>query len=239
MAEPIIDLRRVGCRVAGRWALQEVSLQVPPGELFGLVGPNGGGKSLLLAICATLIRPDTGSVRIGGHDVGSHTSTVRRLIGYLAEEIGWYPHMTVREDLEFFARAHGMRRDALRRATADALGRWGLQPLADTRMRDLSRGFLRRVGLARAWLHRPQLLLLDEPASGLDAEARAALTYELLQHLRDGGSAMIASHHMGEFSRCSHRLGVLAAGRLSPPEAFPGIAARSREAPGPFASVPE
>jgi len=210
----VVELKEVGFRSAGGWALRDVSLRVSAGEVFGLAGPNGGGKSLLLAICAALAAPHTGTVRIGDEDVRSSPAAVRRLIGYVPEIIGLHPRMTVREDLEFFAAAHGMSRQACRDSAGDALGRWGLGMAAGDAVGRVSRGILQRVGLARAWLHRPRVLLLDAPASGLDAEGREVLRQEIRRHVEGGGSALVASHERAELARWSHRIGFLVAGEL-------------------------
>jgi ABC-2 type transport system ATP-binding protein len=214
MSEPMIHLDRAGCRIGSRWVVSDVTLAVPGGEIFGLVGPNGGGKSLLLAMCATLIRPEAGSLRVGGHDARSEPTRVRRLIGYAPEGIGWHPDLTVSQDLLFFASAHDLARGPRRDAVADALSRWGLRAVAGDPVGRLSRGFLRRLGLARAWVHQPRVLLLDEPVSGLDAESRDVLWTELRRHADGGGSALVASHEVLELARWSHRIGIVAAGRL-------------------------
>ena len=210
----MVELQEVGFRSAGGWALRDVSFRVSAGEVFGLAGPNGGGKSLLLAICAALAAPHAGTARIGGEDVRSSPAAVRRLVGYVPEVIGLHPRMTVREDLAFFAAAHGLSRQACREAAGDALERWGLGMAAGDAMRNVSRGILQRVSLARAWLHRPRVLLLDAPETGLDAEGREILRQEIRRHMEGGGSALVASHERAELAGWSHRIGFLAAGQL-------------------------
>jgi ABC-2 type transport system ATP-binding protein len=210
----VVELTQVGFHAAGRWALREISLRVPEGEVCGLAGPNGAGKSLLLAICATVAPVQTGTVRIGGADARSHPDAVRRLIGHAPETIGMYPRMTVREDLEFFAAAHGLSRSAGRRAVDEMLERWGLHAAAADRMGTASRGVLQRVVLGRAWLHRPRVLLLDEPAAGLDAESCEVLWREIRRHVEAGGSVLMASHRMPDLVRRSHRIGLLVGGEL-------------------------
>lgn len=211
----MVTLSEVGCRAGGRWVLEDISLKVGEGEVIGLAGPNGSGKSLLLAICATLVAPARGRVEIKGQDTRSQAAAVRRLIGYLPEEVGRYPRMTVQEDLAFFARCHDIARNARREALVDALDRWNLRPLADVEVGELSRGLLRRVALARAWLHRPPVALLDDPTGSLDAESQALLSRELRRHVSDGGSALIASHDRTVLSRWCGRVERIAGGRLS------------------------
>ena len=209
----MLELTQVGCRMAGRWALREISFAVPAGQAFGLSGPSGSGKSLVLAVCATLIPGYTGIVRVCGEDVRSRRSSVRRRIGYVPDAIGLDPDMTVREDLEFFAGAHGMARQAGRNAAAAALERWQMRPVADEPMGTLSRGFRQRVGLARAWLHEPQVLILDEPAGGLDAEGRELFAGALRRHLDAGGSALLGTSS-ADLLQWSDRIGFLVAGSL-------------------------
>jgi len=213
----VIRLESVGCRIGGTWALQGASLHVRAGELVGLTGPNGGGKSLLLAICATLVRADAGEVVIAGHDARTRPRRVRGAIGHVPESVGFYPDMTLRQDLEFFAAAHGIARAAIPGVVDDVLRRLDLGGLPGLRMEWASRGLLRRMALARALLHRPPVLLLDDPGSGLDAEARGALWRELGRHVDGGGCALVASHDTAELARHAHRVTLLSRGRIESP----------------------
>ena len=205
----MIEVTELGCRTRGRWVFRDISLRIATGEVFGLTGPNGAGKSLLLGVCATLVRPDAGSVRIAETDVRRRPDAVRRIIGFVPEEVGWDPRMTVREDLEFFATAHGLTRSARRAAVDDGLRRWGLREVAGEPMGRLSRGLARRVALARAWLHRPRVLLLDDPVAGLDGEGQATLWRELELHALGGGSALVVAYDVQRLARAAGRIGVL------------------------------
>jgi ABC-2 type transport system ATP-binding protein len=209
----VLELIQVGYRQGQGWALRDISLAIPAGQAVAVTGPNGSGKSLLLAICATLAPRFTGTVRINGEDARARPSLVRRFTGYVPEAVGIDPGMSVREDLEFFADAHGLTRHARQEAVGDLIERWGLRAVAGEALRSVSRGFRQRLGLARAWLHRPRLLLLDDPVSALDADAREIFRDELRRHLDGGGSALAASH--GEdAAQWSHRIGVLSGGEL-------------------------
>ena len=210
----MITLAGVGCRLGGRWVLLDVSLNVAPGEIVGLAGPSGSGKSLLLAVCATLVRADAGDIRIAGRDPRKAPAAVRATIGYVSDETGYDPRMTVAEDLAFFARAHGLARAAAREAVRDAIVRWQLGEVAELTMAAASRGWRRRVALARATLHRPAVLLLDDPADGLDADGRERLAHELRRHADAGGSALVAASRPDDLDRATHRTVRLAAGRL-------------------------
>lgn len=209
----MIDLVDVSCRAGDRWVLREATLRVEPGEAVALTGPNGGGKSLLLAVCATLARAASGTVRIAGHDARTSGSSVRRLVGYLSDEVGIDPVLTAREDLAFFAEAHGIRRALRAEAAGEGLRRWGLDRVADEPVARLSRGLRRRLGLARACLHRPRVLLLDDPTVGLDAEARVMLQGELRRHLDEGAAVLLASHDADAIHACDRTV-ALVEGRL-------------------------
>lgn len=210
----MIALAGVGCRLGGRWVLLDVSLDVAPGEIVGLGGASGSGKSLLLAVCATLVRADAGDVRVAGRDPRKTPAAVRATIGYVPGEVGYDPRMTVAEDLAFFARAHGLARAAAREAVREAVVRWQLGEVADVTMAAASRGWRRRVALARATLHRPAVLLLDDPADGLDADGRERLAHELRRHADAGGAALVAASRADDLDRATHRTVRLAAGRL-------------------------
>ncbi len=210
----MIELVGVGCRLGSRWGVRDVSFKVHAGEVFGVTGANGSGKSLLLAICATAVRLDTGVVRVAGADVRTAVRAVRRVIGFVPETIGWDPRMTVHDDLEFFAAAHGLPPRARQAAVADALDTWSLGTAAAEPMGVLSHGLARRVALARAWLHHPRVLLLDEPACGLDTDTRATLWRKLALHTEEGGAAVVVSHDVDHLSRVARRVGVMVSGRL-------------------------
>jgi ABC-2 type transport system ATP-binding protein len=213
MTAAMIEFSDVGARVGSTWALAGISMTVGAGEVVALAGPNGGGKSLLLAIAATLVRPDAGAVRIGGHPVGRNPTAARRLLGYVAEPVGWYPRMTVREDLEFFAGAHGLPRAGRRGLVAGALERWDLAAVAGVETGRLGRGRLRRLALARALLHDPRILLLDDPTGGLDVAGRALVAREVERHVERGGAVLFASHDPTEIGS-AHRVIGLVRGRL-------------------------
>jgi len=152
----------------GTRGLDGFSLQVEEGELFGLVGPNGAGKTTLIKILATLLRPDRGAARVAGLDVTKHPQEVKRAVGYMPDQPGLYQDMRVREFLEFFADAFRLPRERRRKAVAQGLERSGLTTRAHAFVEELSLGMKQRLLLARTLLHDPRVLLLDEPATGLD-----------------------------------------------------------------------
>jgi ABC-2 type transport system ATP-binding protein len=176
-------------------AVAGVDLAVEPGEIFGLVGPNGAGKTTTLRILATLLRPDAGTAEIDGWSVTRNPDEVRRVLGFMPDAFGVYDDMKVWEYLDFFARCYGLAPPARRRMIADLLELVDLAGKRDAYVQTLSRGMQQRLCLAHALVHDPQVLLLDEPASGLDPRARVELR-ELLRELRSMGKTIVISSHI-------------------------------------------
>jgi heme exporter protein A len=176
-------VRRFGERVA----LDGVSLAVAGGETLVLTGGNGAGKTTLLRVLATVLRPHDGTVSVAGHELPRGARAARPAIGYVGHEPLVYPDLTAHENLELYAELHA----APPGRCDEALELVGLERRGGDRTSDLSRGLRQRLALARAWLHRPSLLLLDEPTAGLDSEGRERLRGMLDQH---GGTAVVATH---------------------------------------------
>jgi ABC-2 type transport system ATP-binding protein len=176
-------------------AVRDVSFDARPGEITALIGPNGSGKTTLLLMLATLLEPERGDIRIAGHDPVTDPVAVRRMIGWMPDVLGAWAALTVRATLELTARLYGIpKSDAAARAT-ELIELVDLVALADRPTRVLSRGQKQRLSLARALVHAPEVLLLDEPASGLDPAARVALR-KLLRQLADGGRTILVSSHV-------------------------------------------
>ncbi|HEU4889405.1 MAG TPA: ABC transporter ATP-binding protein [Thermoanaerobaculia bacterium] len=175
-----------------RRALSRVSFRANRGAVLGLLGPNGAGKSTMLALLGTLLRPSTGRILYGKYDASHHGVSLRASIGVLGHDLFLYPELTARENLEFFAGLYGVR--DCRGAAAAALEHAGLADRADDVVTSFSRGMRQRLGLERALIHRPRLLLLDEPFTGLD-DASAAALGQRLGTLRDQGTIIILATH--------------------------------------------
>ncbi|MBZ4408780.1 ABC transporter ATP-binding protein [Myxococcus sp. MISCRS1] len=195
-------------------AVDDVSFQLEAGSILGFIGPNGAGKSTTLRILATLDAPTSGEVLLGGHSLVDTPDKVRPLIGYMPDRYGTYDDVTVFEFLDFFARAYGLTGAKRRQRVESVMGFTGLGPLADKLTTALSKGMRQRVALGRTLLHDPQLLLLDEPADGLDPRARIELR-ELLRALADQGKAVIISSHiLTELAEICDTCAIIEQGRL-------------------------
>ncbi|MBA3236496.1 MAG: ABC transporter ATP-binding protein [Chloroflexi bacterium] len=176
-------------------AVAGIDLGIEQGEIFGLVGPNGAGKTTTLRILATLLRPDAGRAEIAGWSVARNPDEVRRVLGFMPDAFGVYDDMKVWEYLDFFARCYGLPAAGRRRMIGDLLELVDLADKRDGYVQELSRGMQQRLCLAHALVHDPQVLLLDEPASGLDPRARVELR-ELLRELRSMGKTIVISSHI-------------------------------------------
>jgi ABC-2 type transport system ATP-binding protein len=176
-------------------AVAGIDLAVEPGEIFGLVGPNGAGKTTTLRMLATLLRPSAGQAEIDGWSVTRNPDEVRRVIGFMPDVFGVYDDMKVWEYIDFFARCYGLPAAGRRRMIADLLELVDLADRRDDYVQTLSRGMEQRLCLAQVLVHDPKVLLLDEPASGLDPRARVELR-ELLRELRSLGKTILISSHI-------------------------------------------
>ena len=195
-----------------RVALAGVNVSVEAGEFVTLVGPNGAGKTTLLRILATLTRPTSGAVRIAGLDPARAGSEVRRRIGFLSHQTLLYDDLSAEQNLRFYARMYDL--DAAAARVDDLLERVGLAARRDDLVRTLSRGMHQRLALARSVLHRPQVLLLDEPYTGLDPQAAQALTDLLVELVGEGGTILLTTHNLERGLALGRRVVMLARGRV-------------------------
>ena len=211
----VVDVRDLVFDYATARALFGVSLAIEPGTITGLVGPNGAGKTTLLRCLAALDTPFSGSVRVDGLDTTEHPRAIHRRIGYLQDFFGLYDELTVRQCLRHHAAAHGVPHAEREARIVEAAGRLDLGDRLDQEAGKLSRGLRQRLAIAQAIIHRPKVLLLDEPASGLDPEARSGLS-ELMVALRDEGiTIVVSSHILAELEDYSTHMLVLRQGRIT------------------------
>ncbi|MCA9024856.1 MAG: ABC transporter ATP-binding protein [Planctomycetaceae bacterium] len=195
-------------------AVRGISFEIPQGEVFGFIGPNGAGKSTTIKVLATLLKPDSGHVSIDGIDVPKYPMAIRRRIGYMPDFFGVYEDLTAAEYLHFYAAAFQIPRSRRDSTIGDVLALTDLTEKAQAPVDSLSRGMKQRLALARVLLHDPDLLLLDEPASGLDPRARIEVR-ELLKALQGmGKTILISSHILHELAQLCTRIGIIEAGQL-------------------------
>ncbi|MEB3176342.1 MAG: ABC transporter ATP-binding protein [Synechococcus sp.] len=210
----MIQLDQLSKQYGALQALNGVSLEVPAGCLYGLLGPNGAGKTTCLRILCTLLAPDTGSVRIAGIDALANPRAAREQLGYVAQEVAIDKILTGRELLELQASLYHLEAAAARRRIGELTELLGMAEWLDRRCGTYSGGMRRRLDLASGLLHRPAVLVLDEPTVGLDIESRAAL-WQVLQQLRDAGTTvLLSSHYLEEVDALADRLAILDGGRV-------------------------
>jgi ABC-2 type transport system ATP-binding protein len=195
-------------------AVDGLDLEVRDGEIYGFLGPNGAGKTTVVRILTTLLRPTAGSARVAGHDVVSDGDAVRRAIGVALQEAAIDPLMTGRELLRMQGALHGLRTAEARDRAAQLLERVGLTEAGDRRVGGYSGGMRRRLDLALALVHRPNVLFLDEPTTGLDPTSRAALWREVRALHDDGTTVFLTTQYLEEAEQLADRVGIIARGNL-------------------------
>jgi len=202
-------------------ALQDLSLTLDRGQILGLIGPNGAGKTTAIKILVGLTRPTSGSARIAGCDCVRQPKMIKRLVGYMPDMFGSYDNMRVWEYLDFFGAAFGISRSKRVLRIDEVLETTGSTYMRDRFVESLSHGMKQRIGIARTLLHDPSVLILDEPANGLDPEARIEMRQILLRLAELGKTLLVTSHILPELARICDRVAILNRGRL---EAFGTLA---------------
>jgi ABC-2 type transport system ATP-binding protein len=214
MSSPAIEVQNLSHTYGDRVALDGLSLRVEAGEVFGLLGPNGSGKTTLFRILSTLIPAPPGAVRIFDLDSASNRDAIRRLIGVVFQSPSLDKQLSARENLQYHGQLYGLRGAELRSRVDEALEAFNLRDRAGDRVSGFSGGMRRRVEVAKGLLHRPRLLLMDEPSTGLDPAARIDL-WQIIRDVsrRQGVTVLLTTHLMEEADRCD-RLAILAQGKL-------------------------
>lgn len=211
MTSPAIDVHNLSKSFQGRKVVDDVSLFVQRGEIYGFLGPNGSGKTTSIRLMCGLLTPDTGSGTCLGFDIVRESASIKRRVGYMTQRFSFWEDLTIRENLEFVTRLYEMPR---RRESVDrALENLGLQGRAHQLAGSLSGGWKQRLALAACMLHKPELLLLDEPTAGVDPTARRDFWDELHKLAASGISVLVSTHYMDEAERC-HKLAYIAYGKL-------------------------
>jgi ABC-2 type transport system ATP-binding protein len=210
----VIEARGLVKRYGTRLALRGLDLDAEPGCVLGLIGPNGAGKTTTIKVLATLVAPDAGSARIGGKDVTKDPAAVRATVGYMPERFGLYDELSIEQYLEFFARLYGLRGQARRVRVSRVLELTDLAAKQKDPCDGLSKGVRQRLYVAKTLLHDPSVLLLDEPASGLDPRARVEFR-ELVRELgRQGKTVLISSHILSELEAVCSKVVVVEDGAV-------------------------
>ncbi len=194
--------------------LSDVWFQVPKGEIFGFIGPNGAGKTTTLRMMATLLEPGDGRILVDGVDVVERPADVRRLLGFMPDSFGVYENVTVQEYLDFFAAAHGIDVGARARTVEAVMELTDLGPLRERLVSTMSKGMKQRLAIARTLLHDPEVLILDEPANGLDPRARIEMRDLIDELQRLGKTIVLSSHILTELSDMCTSVAILERGRL-------------------------
>lgn len=212
--EPVVVIRDLSKHYGEFVALDSLSLTLNRGSILGFIGPNGAGKTTTIRILVGLSRPTSGSAMIAGADCVRDLHKVRRLVGYMPDKFGSYDNMRVREYLDFFGAAFGIKRSVRRKRIAEVLELTNAVWMQDRFVESLSHGMQQRVGIARTLLHNPEVLILDEPANGLDPEARIEMREILLRLASEGRTLIVTSHILPELSRICNRVAIVAGGKL-------------------------
>ncbi len=213
-SEPVIRTEELTKKYGDFTALDRLSIALDRGQILGLIGPNGAGKTTAIKILVGLARPTSGRATIAGADCLRESRRIKRLVGYMPDTFGAYDNMRVREYLDFFGAAFAIPRRERMRRIGEVLELAGATSMQDLYVESLSHGMRQRIGLARTMLHDPQVLILDEPANGLDPQARIE-TREILIRLAEAGKTLIVtSHILPELARICSRVAIITHGRL-------------------------
>ncbi len=212
--EPVVVIRDLSKHYGEFVALDRLSLTLERGSILGFIGPNGAGKTTTIRILVGLARPTSGTATIAGADCVKDLHKVRKLVGYMPDKFGSYDNMRVREYLDFFGAAFSIPRTVRRKRIEEVLELTNATWMQDRFVESLSHGMQQRVGIARTLLHNPEVLILDEPANGLDPEARIEMREILLRLASEGRTLIVTSHILPELSRICNKVGIVAGGKL-------------------------
>ena len=210
-------------------AVESVGFVAEDGAVTGLLGPNGAGKSTTLRMLATLIRPDGGRASVDGHDVASEVLAVRRSLGFMPHDAGIYPRLSARENVHYYARLCGLDAREARHRAGELLERLGMAGFADRRAAGFSQGQRTKVALARALVHRPRTIMLDEPTNGLDVMATRSLRTLIADLAASGHCILFSSHVMQEVAALCDTIAIVSEGRVAMVDSLGGILAATGE----------
>jgi ABC-2 type transport system ATP-binding protein len=210
----VLELKALGRDYGKRTAVKSLDLTIEKGEIFGLLGPNGAGKTTSISMACGVVAPSRGSVRVAGHDLATDGKAARRAIGLVPQELAIYEDLTPRQNLAYFGELYGARDTTLAAAVDVALGIAELRDRADDLVKNLSGGMKRRLNLAAGLVHKPALLVCDEPTVGVDPQSRRHI-FESIKKLRDGGTTIVyTTHYMEEVEALCDRIAIMDGGEV-------------------------
>ena len=212
-SQPAVRTRALRKTFGAHVAVDSLDLEIARGEVFGLLGPNGSGKTTTIRMLCGLLVPSSGEATVVDHDVTTESEQIRRRIGYMSQKFGLYDDMTVAENLRFYSGVYGLRGDAQRARMAELLDELGLEARARQLVGTLSGGWKQRVALACATAHHPRMLFLDEPTAGVDPAARRRFWQMIYELAARGTTILVTTHYMDEAERCQ-RVAFLSRGKL-------------------------
>jgi len=210
-------------------AVSSVSFKAEDGQVTGLLGPNGAGKSTTLRMLATLVKPDEGTAHIDGLDVTHNVLDVRKQLGFMPHNAGIYPRLSARENINYYARLCGLKRTESNTRVNELIQQLDMQSFADRRSAGFSQGQRTKVALARALVHRPQTLMLDEPTNGLDVMATRSLREIIRDLAKQGHCVLFSSHIMQEVSALCDHIAIISDGHIAIADSLDGIKAKTGE----------
>ena len=213
-ASPLIEISQLTRKFGDKTAVDSLSFRVMPGQVFGFIGPNGAGKTTTMKILATLDTPTSGSAWVDGFSVIDDPDRVRRRLGFMPDGFGTYPNINCEEYLDFFARSYGLKGKFRRDALLETMHFTQLDGLAQKPIDGLSKGMKQRLCLGRALIHNPSVLILDEPAAGLDPRARIELREMIMKLAADGKALLISSHILTELAEICDQVAIIEQGNL-------------------------
>lgn len=209
----MLEVKNLHKQFGNTWAVNNLNFTLAPGRIYAFVGPNGAGKTTTMRMIATLEEPTAGSITIDGMAIDQYPYEVRRMIGYMPDHYGVYPDMTIRDYLEFYARAYSIPRDVRSSRISNIMEFTGLDRIDGKRVDALSKGMMQRLNMGRGLLNDPKILVLDEPAAGLDPRARVELRYLLKQLAGQGRTIFISSHILTELAEMCDEMLIIDRGR--------------------------
>ena len=212
--EPVLRTEKLSKRYGDFCALDDLSIHVERGEILGFIGPNGAGKTTTIKILVGLSRPTSGNAWIAGVNCSQQAARIKHLVGYMPDRFGSYDNMRVREYLDFFAAVFGISAKARKTRIVEVMEKTNTTYMQDKFVESLSHGMQQRVGIARTLLHDPEVLILDEPANGLDPQARIEMRELLLRLASEGKTLIVTSHILSELARICDTVAMITGGRL-------------------------